>query len=104
MSSEHDQHKTGIPSKRRGQQTGFAGNPDQNREEKAKTPELRGRRDEENEMFADDSTQHVGGDSATPNSNSPSVPAFNSGDVHAGETGGETAFKKQQEAVTSSEK
>ena len=31
-----DQHKAGIPPKPRGQQTGFAGNPDQNREEMKK--------------------------------------------------------------------
>jgi hypothetical protein len=33
MATKKDQHKTGIPAKPRGQQTGFAGNPDQNREE-----------------------------------------------------------------------
>ncbi len=95
MSSEHDQHKTGIPSKRRGQQTGFAGNPDQNRAEKAETPELSGRREDENEMFADASTQQMGSNSAAPNSASPSVPGFNSGG-HVGETGDEIAFKQQQ--------
>lgn len=95
MSSEHDQHKTGIPSKRRGQQTGFAGNPDQNRAEKAETPELSGRREDENEMFADASAQQTGSDSVTPNSASPSVAAL-SGGGHVGETGGEIAFKQQQ--------
>jgi len=95
MSSGHDQHKTGVPSKRRGQQTGFAGNPDQNRVEKAETPELSGRREDENEMFADASTQHTGSDSVTPNSASPSVAAF-SGGGHVGETGDEIAFKQQQ--------
>ncbi len=95
MSGKYDQHKVGMPSKRRGQQTGFAGNPDQNRMEKAETPELRGRRGEENEMFADDSTQHVGSDSVTPSSTSPSTPAFTSGG-HVGETGGEVAFKQQE--------
>ncbi len=96
MSSEHDQHKAGIPSKQRGQQTGFAGNPDQNRQEMAETPELSGRREDENEMFADDSQQQMGSNSAAPNSASPSVPAF-SGGGHVGETGGEVAFKQQQE-------
>ena len=95
MSSEHDQHTAGIPSKQRGQQTGFAGNPDQNRQEKAETPELSGRREDENETFADDSAQHVGSNSAAPNTNSPSTPGFNSGG-HVGESGDEIAFKQQQ--------
>jgi hypothetical protein len=29
MATKKDQHKAGIPTKPRGQQTGFAGNPDQ---------------------------------------------------------------------------
>jgi hypothetical protein len=95
MSSKEKQSKVGRPVKPRGQQMGFAGRPDQNREAKKETPALRGRRKQENEMFADESSQHVGGDSATPNSNSPSLPAF-SGDGHIGETGGEIAFKKRQ--------
>ena len=68
-----DQHKAGIPPKRRGQQTGFAGHPDQNREEMEKTPALRGRRKKENKMFADASEQHVAGNAATPSTNSPST-------------------------------
>jgi hypothetical protein len=56
MSSKKDQHKTGISSKPRGQQTGFAGNPDQNREAKKETPALRGRRKAANKMFADESS------------------------------------------------
>ncbi len=96
MNDEYDQHKVGMPMKRRGQQTGFAGNPDQNRVEKAETPELSGRRDDENEMFADASAQQTGSDSVTPNSASPSVAAF-SGGGHVGESGDEIAFKQQQE-------
>ena len=42
MGTRKDQHKVGTPKKPRGQQTGFAGNPDQNREEVEKTPALRG--------------------------------------------------------------
>jgi hypothetical protein len=68
-----DQHKAGSPPKPRGQQTGFAGNPDQNREEMKKTPALRGRRKKENKMFADSSEQHVAGNAATPSTNSPST-------------------------------
>ena len=73
MARVKDQHKAGIPPKPRGQQTGFAGNPDQNREEMNKTPALRGRRKKENKMFGDASEQHVGGNSATPSTNSPST-------------------------------
>ncbi len=70
-----DQHKAGIPPKPRGQQTGFAGNPDQNREEMKKTPALRGRRKSENKMFGDASAQQ-GGDAVTPSTNSPSTPGM----------------------------
>ena len=71
--AKKDQHKAGIPQKPRGQQTGFAGNPDQNREEMAKTPALRGRRKKANKMFADASDQHLAGNPATPSTNSPST-------------------------------
>ena len=73
MGTRKDQHKAGTPAKPRGQQTGFAGNPDQNREEMEKTPALRGRRKKENKMFGDSSEQHVAGNPATPSSNSPST-------------------------------
>ena len=70
-----DQHKAGIPPKPRGQQTGFAGNPDQNREEMKNTPAVGGRRKEENKMAADESEQHVAGNSSTPSTNAPSTVA-----------------------------
>ncbi|HJT28542.1 MAG TPA: hypothetical protein VJ784_14105 [Pyrinomonadaceae bacterium] len=73
--AKKDQHKAGIPSKPRGQQTGFAGNPDQNREEMKKTPALRGRRKSDNKMFGDPSSQQ-GGDAVTPSTNSPSTPGM----------------------------
>ena len=73
MATKKDQHKAGIPSKPRGQQTGFAGNPDQNREEMEKTPALRGRRKQENKMFGDASEQHVATDATKPSTNSPST-------------------------------
>ncbi len=73
MGTRKDQHKAGTPEKPRGQQTGFAGNPDQNREEMEKTPALRGRRKKENKMFGDSSEQHVAANPATPSSNSPST-------------------------------
>jgi hypothetical protein len=94
MSSKKDQHKAGIPSKPRGQQTGFEGNPDQNREEKAETPALRGRRKNANKMFGDKSEQHQGTDASKPRTNTPSLPAQQGGG-HIGETGGEVALKRR---------
>jgi hypothetical protein len=73
MGTRKDQHKVGSPVKPRGQQTGFAGNPDQNREEMEKTPALRGRRKKANKMFGDASEQHTAADSVTPSTNSPST-------------------------------
>ena len=96
MSSKKDQHKAGTPQKPRGQQTGFAGNPDQNREAMKETPALRGRRKKATKMFADESAQHIGGDAVTPNSNTPSLPAAMPTGKRLGETGGERAFKQRQ--------
>ena len=76
MASKKDQHKAGISPKPRGQQTGFAGNPDQNREEMKNTPALRGRRKNANKMFGDESEQHIGGSSVSPSTNSPSTPGM----------------------------
>jgi hypothetical protein len=76
MQAKKDQHKAGIPAKPRGQQTGFAGNPDQNREEMEKTPALRGRMKKKNKMFGDASEQHIGGSAVTPSTNSPSTPGM----------------------------
>lgn len=75
MAVRKDQHKAGIPPKPRGQQTGFAGNPDQNREEMENTPAVRGRSKKANKMFADASEQHVAGNSSTPSTNAPSTVA-----------------------------
>jgi len=74
--AKKDQHKAGIPPKLRGQQTGFAGNPDQNREEMKNTPALRGRMKHKNKMFSDESEQHTGGSAVTPSTNSPSTPGM----------------------------
>ena len=76
MGTRKDQHKVGTPAKPRGQQTGFAGNPDQNREEMTKTPALRGRRKKENKMFADASEQHVASNPANPSTNAPSTVVY----------------------------
>jgi hypothetical protein len=95
MSSKKEQSKVGRPPKPRGQQTGFAGNPDQNREEKKNTPALRGRRKEATDHFGDESKQQVGSDAATPRTTTPSLPAAMPIDVPLGETGGERAFKQR---------
>ena len=73
MAVRKDQHKVGTRPKPRGQQTGFAGNPDQNRKEMEKTPALRGRLKKESEMFGDASEQHIAADAVTPSTNSPST-------------------------------
>src|SRR5207253_8337008 len=99
MSSKKDQHKVGTPRKPRGQQMGVAGNPDHNREAMKETPALRGRRKKATKMFADESSQHVGGDAATPRSNTPSLPAAIPTGKKLGETGGERAFKQRLKKV-----
>ena len=53
MAQKKDQHTVGTPEKPRGQQTGFSGHPDQNREEMDETPAVRGRRPFANKMSAD---------------------------------------------------
>ena len=76
VGTKKDQHNVGTPEKPRGQQTGFAGNPDQNREEVDRTPALRGRRKKTNKMFADESRQQTGSSLATPSTNHPSTPGM----------------------------
>lgn len=76
MGTRKDQHKVGTPEKPRGQQTGFAGNPDQNRKHKDETPALRGVRKKGNKMFGDASEQHTGSDAVTPSTNRPSTPGM----------------------------
>ncbi len=92
MPVKKDQHTVGSKAKARGQQTGTAGAPDQNRAAKADTPALSGRRRAANKMFADESAQNVGSDAVTPKTTTPSTPAMNSG-TRKGESSGETAFK-----------
>ena len=93
MSIRKDQHKVGIPEKRRGQQTGFAGNPDQNREEMESTPAVLGRRKRANKMAGDKSEQHIASDATKPSTNAPSVPA--AVPQVKGDTGGERVFKQR---------
>ncbi|HLA09301.1 MAG TPA: hypothetical protein VJ023_01690 [Pyrinomonadaceae bacterium] len=94
MAPKKDQHKAGIPTKPRGQQTGFAGNPDQNRQSMDETPALSGRRKLANKFFSDKSRQNETGDSVTRRSNHPSTPAMNSA-IKKGESGGERVFKRR---------
>lgn len=97
MASKEKQSKVGRSTKLRGQQTGRADTtPAQDREAMRETPALRGDRKADNEMFGDDSSQHVGGDSATPRSNTASVPAAMPSGKRVGETGGEKVFKQRQ--------
>jgi hypothetical protein len=88
------QQKVGRPLKPRGQQTGFAGNFDQNRIAMDGTPALRGRRKYVNKFFGDKSKQVETGDAVTPRTNSPSTPAMTSA-RRKGESGGETEFKRK---------
>ena len=76
MGTRKEQHKVGTPAKPRGQQTGFAGQPDQNREEIDKTPALRGRRKKANKMFGDASEQHLASNPVTPSTNAPSTVVY----------------------------
>jgi len=93
MRNKKDQHIVGTPEKPRGQQTGFAGHPDQNREEKEHTPAVRGRRKTENKMSGDESEQQISSDPTTPSTNSPSTPAMNT--QSKGGAGGEAVFKRR---------
>ena len=92
MPKKKDQHTVGSKAKPRGQQTGMAGAPDQNREQKKNTPARSGRRAQANKMFGDKSVDNIGGDAVTPGSNSPSTVTMQRGE-HKGESGGEAAFK-----------
>ena len=97
MASKEKQSKVGRSTKLRGQQTGRADTtPAQDREAMQETPALRGRRPRANQMFADESAQHAGADSATPRSNTPSIPAAMPSGKPLGQSGGEREFKQRQ--------
>lgn len=96
MSTKKDQHKAGIPQKPRGQEMGRGDDADQNRAAMKNTPALRGRLKEANQMFGDESAQHMGGDAVQPSSASPSLPAAIPTGVRMGESGGEKVFKRRQ--------
>jgi hypothetical protein len=92
MAAKKDQHTVGSPEKPRGQQMGFAGNPDQNRQEMKDTPAISGRRPRANKLSGDPSLGHVSSDPVTPSSNTPSTVA----NVKPGRAGGgATQFKRR---------
>ena len=93
MATRKDQHTVGVRAKPRGQQMGFAGNPDQNRQAEKETPSRLGKRPRSNKLAADRSAQNVGSDSVTPRTTSPSTPAMTAG--AKGDTGGEKVFKRR---------
>ncbi len=94
MPKPKDQHNVGTPAKLRGQQTGFAGHPDKNREAMKDTPPISGRRKSANKMVADKSSQQAASDAASPSSTSPSTSAM-APTTPKGESGGEKVFKQR---------
>lgn len=98
MVSKKAQSKAGVAANRRGQQMGDErSNNSSNKQEesKASTPALRGRRQDVNKFFADDSQQAVGGNAARPRSNSPSVAGAVPTGVKKGEPGGEKISRRR---------
>ena len=93
MGTKKDQHTVGTPKKPRGQQTGYAGNPDKNREAMKSTPALGGRGKTSNKMTADKSARHLGGDAASPSATSPSIAGAMPTGKRLGESGGERVAK-----------
>ena len=93
MRKKKDQHTVGTPLKPRGQQTGMAGNPDQNREEEETTPAVRGRRKLKNRSAADTSHQQIGSDPTKPSTNTPSTPGMVV--KPKSDPGGEGRFKRR---------
>jgi hypothetical protein len=79
--------------KRRGQQMGFAGQPDRNRIEMEETPAVRGRRKKVNKMAGDVSDQHISSNVVSPSTNAPSTPGMKSG--QAADSGAEAIFKRR---------
>ncbi len=101
MSDKYDQHEVGIPAQRRGQQVGdrrSAIQPQRTADEWEETPEINGHvRESESEFFADKSSQHFGGDAATPDHVTPSTPAAIPAGQPLGQSGGEQAFKQNHQ-------
>ncbi|MDT7540781.1 MAG: hypothetical protein QOE33_685 [Acidobacteriota bacterium] len=99
MASKKAQGKAGVAATRRGQQMGDSrstNTPAKQEQANAPAPTARGRRQDANKFFADDSAQQPGSDATTPRSNSPSTPAALPSTKKLGESGGEKVFKQQQ--------
>ena len=96
MSDNEEQHTVGIPETPRGQRMGRGDDLDIKRQEmESGTPAISGARAEGSEMFADDSAQHFGGDSVTPDTASPSTPGAIPTGEPLGQSGGERQAKQQ---------
>jgi len=78
---------------KRGQQMGFAGQPDRNRTEINETPALRGNRKAANKMFGDVSDQQTGSNVVAPSTNSPSTPAMKESQPR--DSSAEAVFKRR---------
>lgn len=78
---------------KRGQQMGFAGQPDRNRIEMNETPALRGERKAANKMFGDVSDQQTSSNVVAPSTNSPSTPAMK--ETQPRNTSAEAVFKRR---------
>ena len=83
--------KKRAKGKRRGQQMGFAGQPDRNRVEMKDTPAVVGKRKEENKMLGNVSDQQISSNAVSPSTNSPSTPAMN--ENQPPDSGAEAVFK-----------
>jgi hypothetical protein len=100
MVSKKPQSKAGVPARRRGQQMGDErSQPDKTLESKVQTPALRGRREEANQFFGDESFQQAGARPETTRDNTPSVPAAIPTEAKQGESGGEREFKDRQKSA-----
>ncbi len=96
MIDNEEQHTVGIPEHPRGQRMGRGEDLDAKRQEMEDgTPALSGVRGENSEMFADESAQHFGGDSVTPDTVSPSTPGTIPTGEPLGQSGGERQAKQQ---------
>ncbi|HEY6802614.1 MAG TPA: hypothetical protein VI306_03445 [Pyrinomonadaceae bacterium] len=93
MAAKKDQHTVGSPEKKRGQQMGFAGNPDQNREEMKQTPAVIGNRPRANKLAGDVSQKQLSTDAVTPSTSSPSTTGMNV--KPRGAAGGAAQFKRR---------
>jgi len=93
MAAKKDQHTVGSPDKKRGQQMGYSGAPDQNREKMKQTPAVIGNRPRDNKLAADVSQRQLSTDAVTPSTNAPSTTGMNV--KPSGAAGGAAQFKRR---------